>query len=372
MLRIGSIAALAGLVPAIAAGPAYQGTAHMHPAAKLNAGAFRIEVSAHYGRPGNASGYSVILVTGRRDSWAFGGTNPGGPSAPVAEHWTGRGWRAVALPGRLTSFITDASAPSGRDIWAASEYGGYVLHWNGSRWAVARRWRGGLISGLTAISATDVWVFGTTAAGARGIGTWHYNGASWRQVSGPAGYIYRANATSRRDIWAIAADGNSWRILHFDGSAWRSVPARRVLSGIQPQDILALSKRDVWLVGNAVSPTGAVRLILAHWNGSAWSRLPSRVSDWAGRLAAGPNGSVLVTATPAVGSSPAGLVLQATAAGWLPSMRVGSALGSGVSDVAVLRGGRALWASGGILTRQGGDAAIWEGPLARAAADDDT
>jgi hypothetical protein len=367
MLR--TIAAVAGLVPVMAGGAA--GAVHAHPAAKLSAGRFRVAVSTHYGQADNASGYSVILVTGRRDAWAFGGTNPGGPSVPVAEHWTGGRWGSVALPGRLGSFISDASAPSERDIWAASEYGGYLLHFNGHRWAVARRFRGGLISGLTAASWNDVWVYGTTAAGSRGIGTWHFNGYSWRQVAGPAGYIYRASAVSRRDIWAIAADGDSWRILHFDGWGWRAQAARHILAGIQPQDILAVSDHDVWLVGNAVSPSGAVRLVLAHWNGSTWTRLPARLGDWAGRLAAGPDGTVLVTATPD-GASSAGLVLQATAASWLPSMPIRSALGSGVSDVAAVRGSRDVWASGGILTQQGGDAAVWEGPLPQASSGAET
>ena len=165
MLRIRSIAALGGIVPILAAGAVTPGEAHAHQAAKVSAATFRVAATRHYGQPGNASGYSVIVATGRREMWAFGGTNPGGQSAPVAVRLNGRAMTPSQLPAGLSGFISDASAPSDRDIWAASEYGRYVVHWNGRRWRVAKRWGHGLITGLAAVSAHDVWVFGLAAAG---------------------------------------------------------------------------------------------------------------------------------------------------------------------------------------------------------------
>jgi hypothetical protein len=50
---------------------------------------------------------------------------------------------------------------------------------------------------------------------------------------------------------------------------------------------------------------------------------------------------------------------------------VQSGLGSGVTDVALASGSSAVWATGGVLTRLGGDAAIWSGPLPRADRDAD-
>ena len=66
-------------------------------------------------------------------------------------------------------------------------------------------------------------------------------------------------------------------------------------------------------------------------------------------------------------ASATGLILQATAAGWQSAARIQSARGSGVSDVVLARNGRSLWASGGVLTRLGGNAAIWVGPVELAA-----
>jgi hypothetical protein len=143
------------------------------------------------------------------------------------------------------------------------------------------------------------------------------------------------------------------------------VPTGRVLAGVTLHDILASSDRSVWVVGDEVS-AGSARLVLAHWNGARWRRIPTRVRAWPGRLAPGPRGSVLITATPADAAA-SGLILQAGANGWRPAITIQSDLGSGVADVALMRRTRSLLATGGILTRLGGDAVIWAGPVGRAA-----
>jgi hypothetical protein len=385
MLRMRSTAAVAGLVPVLAlAGAAVPAMArqavpggfgtqrHARPTARISRSPFRVLVSSHFGEPGNASGYSAIVVTGKRKAWVFGGTNPGGPGAPVAEHWNGTAMTPSALPSGLTGFISDASAPSPADVWAASEYGGYVLHWNGARWHLAMRWGGDIITGLTAISAHDVWVFGAVAGG-QGTGTWHFDGRSWHRVRGTAGTIYRASAISRRDVWAITTGAKADSVMRYNGKTWLPVRTGRVLAGVVASDILAASTRDVWVLGEEVSH-GTVRLVLAHWSGARWTRISTAVTAFAGRLSAGAHGTVLATATPADGSA-AGLILQVNAAGQDHVVAIRSGLGSGVSAVAVMRGTRLLLASGGVLTRLGGDAVVWEGRLTRAAhrriADDD-
>ncbi|MFY9887897.1 MAG: hypothetical protein WAK71_06260 [Streptosporangiaceae bacterium] len=377
MRSIRSIAALAGLVPVLAltgstapalARPAFAGVAGsphtVRPAVSLTTSGFRVAARRHYGEPGNASGFSVIVVSGRHQAWAFGGTNPGGTSTPVAERWNGSTVTPSALPAGLTGFINYASAPSAHDIWAASEFGQYVLHWNGAGWHLARRWSSGPITGLTAISPTDVWVFGTTASGVTGTGTWHLDGHQWVRVAGRAAGIYRASAVSRRDIWAISATSKADSILTYNGRSWRRVHTGSVLSGVQLHDILAVSDHDVWVLGDEVS-RGRVGLVLAHWNGARWATL-SRLSAWPGLLARGPHGSVLVTATPS-NAAAAGLILQAGEYGWGPVITIESQLGSGVSDVALVGKTRSLWATGGVLTRLGGDAVIWQGTLGRTA-----
>jgi hypothetical protein len=331
--------------------------------AAADSSAFRMAVIHHYGLAANASGYSVILVTSSQQAWAFGGTNPGGPSAPVATLWNGGSTATATLPAGLTSFISDASATSSSDVWAASQYGRYLLHFDGVRWRVSKRWQQGQVTGVTAVTPSDVWVFGTSADGTSDIGTWYYDGASWQRVLGLAGTIVRASAISASDIWAIAASPASYSVLSFDGTNWQQVPTGSALDGVHVRDILAISSSDVWVLGDKTDASGGVRLVLLNWNGADWSSLVTPIKAWAGRLAAGPDRSVLVTATPA-GASANGLIVQASAVNGRLVLSPRSWLSAGgISDVALAGDSRALWVSGAVLTRIGGDAVIWSGQL---------
>jgi hypothetical protein len=346
--------------PAGLASPA--GSSRSAPVTTAGA-AFQLTAGHHYGPPANASGYSVIVRTGPAAAWLLGGSNPGGPSAPVAAQWNGALLTTATLPSGLTSFISDASATSGSDVWAASQYGRYLLHYDGWQWTVARRWPHGQITGLTAINPADVWVFGTTASGTSDVGTWHFDGYDWQRITGLADSVVRASATSDSDIWAIAASSASYSILHYDGTSWQSVPTGEDLDGVQPRDILAVTPSNVWVLGTRANTADGPRLVLLHWNGVSWTSLITAINAWAGRLAAGANGTVLVTATPA-NASAAGLILQIAAPGGWPVITAQSWLADGsVSDVAPGSGTRSLWASGAILTRLGGEAVIWTGQL---------
>ena len=321
-----------------------------------------LELTQHFGQPGNASGYSTILLT-RGHLWVFGGTNPGGQSSPVIADLVGRRWLTAPLPNGLSSFISDASAPGPGDIWAISSYGRYVLHWDGSRWRLVKLWRRvGTFSDIVATSPRSAWVFGTSAYGYGSLGTWRYDGGHWRRILGSASRIYRASALSGRDMWAIEADQHSDSILRFDGRRWTRERVGRAISVIRWNDILAESARNVWLAGNETA-SEHFRLVLAHWNGERWTMIVTRMSALAGQLASADAGRVLLTATSSA-LLPTGLIVLVTDAGRVTSFAIGSSFGDGISDAVFDSSSDAIWASGGTLTRLGGNAAVWERTLA--------
>src|SRR5882672_7461567 len=91
-----AVATLTAAAPAVGAGPP----------------GWAIMATVHYGSAANASGYSAVIAPSKADAWVFGGTNPGGTSAPAAEHWDGTRWGPVRLPSGLGGFIVASSASS--------------------------------------------------------------------------------------------------------------------------------------------------------------------------------------------------------------------------------------------------------------------
>jgi len=231
---------------------------------------WRTVYSKHYGAAGNDSAYNAVVATSKSSAWAFGGSNAGGGSdQPVAAHWNGRAWTASALPSGVSGEIIAASAPAANDVWAVTFFDGYVLHWNGSRWTVAKHLvGGGELTGVTALSPTDVWVFGASGFGP-GLGTWHYNGRSWSQWHGNGVGLQFASALSAGNIWALGGTKSSFgSIVHYNGT-WRPVTAS-ALTGLEFRRIQALSATNLW--ATAIIPENNQPVpYLVHFNGT-WTR----------------------------------------------------------------------------------------------------
>jgi hypothetical protein len=336
------------------------------PARAADAPGWQIAAKVHYGASDNASGYSAVIAPARNDAWAFGGTNPGGPSTPAAERWDGMRWRASALPAGLNGFIVAAAASSASNVWAVGD--GYVLRWNGVRWTVAKTWNtGDEITSVAVISRYDVWVFGSSSfSGQASLGTWHYDGRRWAQLTAAAGSaagIYRASAVSENDIWAITVSPRGGSVVHYNGTAWDNVPAAdAALADAQLSDVLAVSWNNVWVSGTTPANAADGHLVLAHWNGRCWRRFmapwPVQQSE---RFAADGAGGIWIPVVTG-GNSPATWILHLSRNGEWTRAEIAATRGSGVGvgDLALIPGTTTLWGTGGLVTTSGGDAAIWD------------
>jgi hypothetical protein len=250
--------------------------------------------------------FNGVATDARTDAWAVGGTNWFSPSDTFIEHWNGKTWTQVPSPspgegGNLTA----VTAISRTDAWAVGLIGPggdgvtgnttpLIEHWDGVSWKQVPcpiPANGGQFTSVSATSPTDVWAVGFTGgdgSGDTGQQTLieHWDGTAWTQVPSPnppggVNFLKGVAATSPTDAWAVGntslTSNQNAVILHWNGTAWTQVPSNSGASDAELQSVATTSSHDAWAVGmtnpSTCSPQCATMIL--HWNGTAWTRVPS-------------------------------------------------------------------------------------------------
>jgi hypothetical protein len=351
----------AGIASAIASSVVLAGA--ILPAQAATPGWRQVD-SHHYGVAANYSSYTSVVATSAKNAWAFGGTDLSGGDGTtqqsVAVRWNGHSWSSGKLPSEVKSYIAAASAPAANDIWAVTFNGGWVLHYNGSTWTVAKRLpttEHGLpldTTDVVAFSAKNVWVFGGSGYGP-GEGTWHYNGSTWTQTTGAGGDISGATATSPSSIWALGGSGvpAADAFVHYNGHTWTSAVSS-ALNGLFLESVTALPGRATDLWGLASAQSDVYKSYLLH-DGDHWSKVavPWGLATTESALASDGHGGFWFVARNA--SSQQYLVH------WLPGnkwQRV--AVGANLGTPELIPGTSALFDNGLLFGKtHGGSAVIW-------------
>jgi hypothetical protein len=296
----------------------------------------RIPASARDG------GLNGVAVTSARNAWAVGyaRSSAAGRARTMILRWNGRAWKRVPSPspGGGEAVLTAVAATSARNAWAVGwvlgslRSSGLILHWNGAVWARARMFQGITVYSVAAVTPDDAWAVGTGADAKISILRW--NGTRWSRVPSPApgksGVLDGVIATSRRNAWAVGVSygrtgSASPLIVRWNGRTWRAVrsPSLRMRDS-ELTAVAATSGRYAWAAGYtgvqpdalpsraggfpAVigSPAGSKTFIL-HWNGRAWSRVPSPSSATGSEL----SGVAAVSSRDAwaVGANEAGILI---------------------------------------------------------------
>lgn len=122
--------------------------------------------------PGRSSAFADV-VTVANSAWAVGYVQRRGEAAhALASRLTGSGWSVRSGPrGRLEA----VDGVSGDTLWAVGTspgrhgYGrGLIVHWNGSRWSLARRFdRASNLRDVVVTSGNDAWAVGQQGRNAR-------------------------------------------------------------------------------------------------------------------------------------------------------------------------------------------------------------
>ncbi len=277
-----ALAAAAALALAAAAAPAMASAGSKAGSAASASSGWKVVYKHHFGAPASQNAFLTLVAPSQHQAWALGGSD-NYSGHPIAARWTGGKWRYAPLPAGLHGDLVAASASSTGNVWAVSQLGQVVLHWNGHRWLVAKSWHISSevqLTGVIALSPTNVWVFGSGGF-TGGLGTWHYSGHSWKHLtSGAANGITKASAVSGSNIWAIGSrNAPQDSIVHYSHGRWQFQTAA-ALANHQFNGILSISASSVWAYTGpaAGQPSG----ILLHYNGTRWSRvrIPGKASKY--------------------------------------------------------------------------------------------
>jgi hypothetical protein len=246
--------------------------------------------------------FSVAAVSDT-NAWAVGdftNTNTNNIEHTLVEHWDGTAWSVIPSPnvGTTGSELLAVSTASPTDVWAVGSVTGSVAnvdrtlieHFNGSAWSVVPSpnlsQEGDNLTGVAAISATNVWAVGwfeNDAETAILPLILHFDGTTWSAVPNiPTNsntiLLHGIAARSATDIWAVGETGNGPTnfALHFNGTQWSITPfavfpsaGQQTLAGVA-----SVSSTDVWAVGSfAPVNRSPLKTLAIHWNGTQWSKV---------------------------------------------------------------------------------------------------
>jgi hypothetical protein len=112
----------------------------------------------------------------------------------------------------------------------------------------------------------------------RGAEATHFDGTSWTRVLGSVGDQFGDATLAPNDLWT----GGSGVLQHFDGTNWNLTTITGVINGVA-----VASSNDVWAVGTSPAGSGTTNPLIEHWDGTAWSVVPSVTKTMLGAHTAG-------------------------------------------------------------------------------------
>jgi hypothetical protein len=204
------------------------------------------------------------------------------------------------------------AAISARSAWAVGyENGGtsLILHWEGTAWRRTPVPHLPLSSlrGVAAVTPADAWAVGNAGTDPQTL-ILHWDGRAWQRVPSPdpGGHsaLAAVAATSPGDAWAVGhtgAFGDAWAaghtgafpvaqpartlILHWDGTAWSRVPSPAPPGNSTLTGVTATSPADAWAVGFTGTIEGHhSRALILHWDGRTWQQVPAPAIPGGGAL----------------------------------------------------------------------------------------
>jgi hypothetical protein len=260
-----------------------------------------------------------VAALSANDVWAVGNLCKPGTSKTLTMHWDGIGWAVVPSPNKSLlddSELSSVSALSSNDVWAVGNYQvafqyeweTLVEHWNGTAWNIVPSPNPSgsqvtYLTGVSAVSATDIWAVGYSGGGTKPL-IEHWNGIAWSIVPAPYSSrsdfnsLYAVTAISANDVLAVGYQNENDQgqngqgfIVHWDGTQWSAVTSPIAGNATILLGVTANSSTDVTAVGYVTTSSIQWLPVTEHWNGTRWTVLrtpnPGAVAQLYGAAAKG-------------------------------------------------------------------------------------
>ncbi|HLB62673.1 MAG TPA: hypothetical protein VJN50_08085 [Actinomycetota bacterium] len=233
-----------------------------------------------------------VSALSNSDAWAVGNTISGSYDYNgLILHWNGGEWTVETPPADepAGAVLYDVLALGRKNVWAVglSQQGTLVEHWDGTEWSVVPGPNPGTYNSLTDVTripgTRKLWAVGSTDSEPL-FAKW--TGTMWNVTPGPdttQGVMQGVTAIAADDVWAAGYDydygitPNRWITLieHFDGLAW-SIVSNPSPSTSFPGDFLygiaAVLSDRVFAVGHSYDGTDFKDLPLFEaWDGADWT-----------------------------------------------------------------------------------------------------
>jgi hypothetical protein len=211
-------------------------------------------------------------------------------------HWNGTAWERSFIPEPNNSIrLNDVSGVAANDVWAVGSYysesirgdQALILHWDGTSWSPAQlpdfQPQSTRVNGVFARAADDVWAVGMTGPNPLFL---HWNGTAWiiepNAIAPVNTNLTSVTAVSKTRAWAVGGSSEGAIVMYWDGDDWRqvSIPDTQTFPS-SLYNVTAVSENDVWAVGaeiQIVRHADVRKLLVLHWDGTQWLRMPANVS----------------------------------------------------------------------------------------------
>ena len=264
-------------------------------------GSWAVVPSPNVGTTGNT--LSGVAARAGNDVWAVGYVASSSGSLTLVEHWDGTAWAVVPSPDldMYENRLTGVVALAADDVWAVGWYWNdpdttyhrtLVEHWDGSTWAVVPSPNVGIgdnqLTGVAARAGNDVWAVGyaTSSTSNKQTLAEHWNvhrlgGRAQPQCRDRSQWLTGMAAVAGNDVWAVGylpLPRQARRRWWNTGTAppGRSCPARMPAApAVRSPGWRRGPATSVWAVGVANSSTSNKQTLVEHWDGTAWSVVPS-------------------------------------------------------------------------------------------------